>query len=141
MKRTLLVAALAAITSLTLAQSPGSPPHRGSHGGPHGGPPPIERLAQDLSLTADQQPRVQAIFEAQHSRMEAERANSQASGMRPSREEMHARMEQRDAELRAQLATVLTPEQLVKFDSLRKRQHRMGPPPVEAAPVAGVKEE
>ncbi len=128
MKRPIMFAALAAATSLALAQSPSGP----TSGGPRGGPPPIERLAQDLSLTPGQQTAVKAIFDSEHAKRDAERAQWEASGTRPSREQMHAHMEMKDAELRAQLATVLTPEQLAKFDAMRKRQLRMGPPPGES---------
>ena len=128
MKRSMSFAALAAVTSLALAQSPSSP----APGGPRGGPPQIERLAQDLSLTPEQQTAIKAICDSEHAKREAERAQWEASGTRPTREQLHAQMEMKDAQLRAQLATVLTPEQLTKFDGMRKRQRRMGPPPGEA---------
>ena len=92
------------------------------------GGPPIERLAQDLGLDATQQAQVKQILDAQHTKMDAERAQYEASGTRPSREEMHAKHEQMDAELDQQLSTVLTAEQLAKFKELR-RHRPMGPPP------------
>ncbi|HTU68648.1 MAG TPA: hypothetical protein VMF52_22095 [Steroidobacteraceae bacterium] len=125
MKRpALFLATLAlAITSSAWADAPKGPPP----GGPRGGPP-IERLAQDLGLDANQTTQVKAILDAQHAKMDAERAQFESSGTRPSREEMHAKHEQMDAELDTQLAGVLTPEQLAKFKEMRK--HRpMGPPP------------
>lgn len=98
-------------------------------GGPGRGGPPIERLAQDLGLDATQTAQVKQILEAQHAKMEADRAQFEASGTRPSREEMHAKHQQMDAELDQQLSTVLTPEQLAKFKEMRARRHPMGPPP------------
>jgi Spy/CpxP family protein refolding chaperone len=118
----LLLAALAA-SSLALADQPAGPPP----GGPRGGPP-IERLAQDLGLDTNQATQVKAILDAQRAKMDAERAQLEASGARPSREEMHAKHEQMDADLRQQLSAVLTPEQLTKFEQMRKRRP-MGPPP------------
>ena len=121
MKRTVLFLALAA-SSFALANPPGPPPGM-SRGGP-----PIERLTQDLGLDANQAAQVKTIFEQQRAKMEAERAQFESSGTRPTREEMHARHEQANAELRAQLANVLTAEQLAKFDALPKRQPPGGPP-------------
>src|SRR5262245_38721096 len=125
MKRpTFLLAALVAST-FALADSPAGPPP----GGPrHGGGPPIERLVQDLGLDAGQAAQVKAILDAQHTKMETERAQFEASGTRPSREEMQAKHQQMDAELKQQLSTVLTPEQLAKFEQIRPRRP-MGPPP------------
>src|SRR5262245_54777093 len=116
MKRPLLMLAALAACSPAFADPPPGPPPGLSRGGP-----PVERLAKDLNLDAAQTAQVQAIFEAQHAKMEAERAQFESSGQRPSREDMQARHEQMNAELRAQLANVLTAEQLAKFDALPKR--------------------
>jgi Spy/CpxP family protein refolding chaperone len=120
---TFFLAALA-MTSLALADQAASPSSRPLRG------PGIERLAQDLGLDETQQAQVKQILEAQHAKMESERAQLEASGTHPSREEMQAKHEQADAELDQQLATVLTPEQLAKFAEIRKQHHR-GPPPGE----------
>lgn len=123
MKRPAFLLAALAAGSLAFAEPPAGPPH-----GMHVGGPPIERLSQDLGLDANQATQVKAIFEQQHAKMEAERAQFESSGTRPSREDMQARHEQANAELRAQLANVLTAEQLAKFDALPKRQRPGGPP-------------
>ncbi len=120
---TFLLAALAAGT-LAWADQPSGPPP----GGPSRGGPPIERLAQDLGLDSSQTAQLKAILDAQRARMDSERAQIEASGTRPSREEMQAKHERMDAELKQQLATVLTPEQLAKFEQMRPRRP-MGPPP------------
>jgi Spy/CpxP family protein refolding chaperone len=130
MKRPLLLLAALAVCATALAEPPQGPPPGGRGG------PPIERLAKDLGLDAAQTTQVQAIFEQQHARMEAERAQFESSGTRPSREEMQAHHEQANADLRAQLATVLTPEQLAKFDALPKRQRPGGPPGGRQEPPA-----
>jgi len=112
-------------TNMALADPPaGAPP-----GGPPRGPP-IERIAKDLNLDANQQTEVKRILEAQRARMDAERQQFEASGTRPSREEMQAKHEQMDAELHQQLSGVLTSDQLTKFEEMRKHQ-RHGPPPGE----------
>ena len=132
-KFTLILATLAASASVVFAQTPagGAPDGRPGFGHGRGGSP-VEHLTKELSLTDAQAAQVKQIFETQRSMMDAERAQYDASGTRPSREEMHARHEQRDAELRQQLAGVLTPEQLTKFDEMRKHRPQ-GPPPGEPA--------
>jgi Spy/CpxP family protein refolding chaperone len=101
---------------------------------PPPGPPPgmrgpgIERLTKDLSLNESQQAEVKRIFDAQRTKMDAQRQQFEASGTRPTHEEMRAHHEQADADLHQQLAAVLSAEQLAKFDELRKRQRPGGPP-------------
>ncbi len=125
MKRpTLLIAALAAASVAAFADQPAGPPPGGAPRGP-----PIERIAQDLNLDAAQAAEVKRILESQHAKMDAERQQFEASGTRPSREEMHAKHEQMDAELHQQLSAVLTAEQLTKFEQMRKRREPPGPPP------------
>ena len=120
---TLLLAALA-VTGLAHADPPQGP----TTGGPGRRGPPIERLTQDLGLDASQAAQVKQILDAQHAKMDAERAQFEASGTRLSREEMHAKHEQMDAELDQQLSAILTPEQLAKFKEIR-RHRAMGTPP------------
>jgi Spy/CpxP family protein refolding chaperone len=123
MKRlSLILAALAASSSLALADSPPGPPP-GMRG------PPIERLAADLGLDENQKAQVKEILEAQHTRMDTERQQFEASGTRPTREEMKARHDAMDAELREQLSGVLSAEQLKKFDEIRAQHRRHGLPP------------
>ena len=131
---TLLMAAL--VTSGPVFADPSTNGRQGPPGGPGTMAAPIERLTQDLGLDATQAAQVKQILDAQHAKMDAERAQFEASGTRPSREEMHAKHEQMDAELDQQLATVLTPEQLAKFKDMRRR-HPMGPPPGGAPPGEG----
>jgi Spy/CpxP family protein refolding chaperone len=131
MKRLTVLLALAAST-LALADEPAGPPP----GGPHRGGPPIERLAKDLGLDTSQTTEVKAILDAQRAKMDVERAQFEASGTRPTREEMQAKHQQMDAELQQQLSVVLTPEQLAKFEQLRKQRPK-GPPPEGAPPGQG----
>jgi Spy/CpxP family protein refolding chaperone len=132
MKRIAFVMATLALSGLAFADQAPGPMHQG----PDSRGAPIERLAQDLGLDATQQAQVRQILDAQHAKMDAERAQFEASGTRPSREEMQAKHEQMDAELDQQLSTVLTAEQLAKFKELRRRRP-MGPPPGGAPPGEG----
>lgn len=65
---------------------------------PHG--PRIERMTKELNLSEDQKTKVQAIFDQQKQKLKA----------------IHE-------ETRTSLQGVLTPEQMTKFDEMRK-QHR-----------------
>ncbi len=130
MKATVLVSSVLSLAAAgASAEPPDSPPtgHR----------PPIERLASDLGLDESQKGEVERILEAQHAKMLAAREEAEASGVRPSHEEMHKRREQMQQETLEQLKPVLTEEQLQKFQSLMKERRRgpHGPPPDESAPV------
>ena len=120
-----ILAVLALGASAALADPPPGPPPGGMRG------PNIEKLAKDLSLSDTQKTEVKRILDAQRSKMDAERQQFESSGTRPSREDMHARHEQADAEVHEQLASVLSAEQLARFDEIRKRQRPPGPPPGE----------
>jgi Spy/CpxP family protein refolding chaperone len=81
-------------------------------GKPHRGGPPIDEIATQLGLDEYQKTDMKRIFEAARARMEAERKASMA-------------------QVDAELANVLTAEQLAEFQKLRqeKRRDRRGPPP------------
>jgi Spy/CpxP family protein refolding chaperone len=132
MKRSTFLLAAVALTGMAFADQPSGPPP----GGPGRGGPPIERLTQDLGLDAAQAAQVKQILDSQHAKMDAERAQFEASGTRPSREEMHAKHEQMETELDQQLSAVLTPEQLAKFQEIRKHRPK-GPPPGGSPPGEG----
>jgi len=126
-----LPALLLFTAQFALAQQSGPPP------GPPRGGPPIERIAKDLNLDDNQKAEVQRILDAQREKREAARAQFQASGQRPSREEMQARMQQDEQDLLQQLSGVLNTEQLAKFKQMqeerRKHMHdgHEGPPPAQ----------
>jgi hypothetical protein len=103
-------------------------------GGPPRGGPPFERIAKDLDLDENQKPEVKRIFDELRAKREAEREKIMASGQRPTREEMKAKMEADDAALLQKLQGVLRTDQLDKWKQLQadRRAHmRMGPPPGE----------
>jgi Spy/CpxP family protein refolding chaperone len=131
MKRLALALPVALLSAqLALAQQPpGGPPPRG------GGGPRVEMLARQLGLDDAQTAEVKKILEQQRAQHETERKQFEATGQRPTPEEMRATFEQHDQELIQALSSVLTADQLTKFKALQaeRREHmRRGPPPATA---------
>ena len=129
MKRmSLALSAVLLTAQAALAQQlPPGPPPRGG--------PPLEMMARELNLNDAQKAEVKRIFDEQRARHESERKTMEASGQRPTPEEMRSLMQQRDQELTQALSSVLSPEQLTKLKALQedRRQHmRHGPPPTPA---------
>jgi Spy/CpxP family protein refolding chaperone len=127
--------ALLCVVSAAIAQSP---PHEPANGG---GGRQLERLTTLLDLTDAQKARVKTILEAEHAKMRAQFESAQASGTKPSFEQMRAAREQMRAETVQQLTPVLTPAQLKKFEVLMEEHHGQGrgphgPPPAGDAPSA-----
>ena len=112
---------------VALAQAPDPPPS--------GGPGPgfrhesaaerMDHLATLLDLTDAQKAQVQTILEEQHAKMKAQRDAVQASGQKPTFEQMKAEHEQLRAETLAKLTPVLSAAQLKKFQILMEER---GPP-------------
>lgn len=108
--RNLVVIALTLIAGTALADGP-------RHGGHRG--PDFDQLAIVLELDDYQKQEFERIVtEHRQAAMERREAH-RASGERPDRETMQAMREQMHANLRTQLETVLTAEQLEKFDALK----------------------
>ncbi|MFA6030477.1 MAG: hypothetical protein WC969_11535 [Elusimicrobiota bacterium] len=79
----------------------------------------IDHLSRELKLDAEQQEAVRAVFEARRGQAEKMRRDNEA------------RFEVIRVEVRAELAKVLRPEQLARFDELaarRERRMRRGDP-------------
>jgi len=133
MKRPTLALVVVLFTAqLALAQQPPSgPPPRG------GGGPPIEMMARQLGLDDAQKTEVKRILDEQRARHEAERKQFEATGQRPTPEEMRATFQQHEQELTQALSGVLTADQLTKFEALqaerRAHGHHRGPPPAPPA--------
>jgi len=143
--KTMLIAALAVGSLLVWspalrADGTNIPPSTPPAGAPPAGqrPPGMRGGANldQLNLTADQKPKVQAIIEAQRQKM------------RDLREDTSLTPEDRRAKIRAihddtatQMKAVLTPEQFDKWQKMSPpgglRDHRMGPPPAGNLPPAG----
>jgi hypothetical protein len=86
------------------------------------GPPAqrMDRMALLLDLDAYQKTEVEKILKAHHEKMRSEHEAARASGTRPTREEMEAKREQSQTELRTQLSGVLNEMQLKKFEALHE---------------------
>jgi Spy/CpxP family protein refolding chaperone len=130
MKRLTLALSAAFFTAqLALAQQlPPGPPPRGG--------PPLEMMAKQLGLDDTQKVQVKQILEQERAKHQTERKQYEATGQRPTPEEMKATMEQHDQELIQALSGVLTADQLTKLKALQaeRREHRhRGPPPAPPA--------
>ena len=136
MKIRILSLLLFAVFGVANAQTPGTPPPSASQPGEHR----MERLATLLDLTDTQKTQVKAILDAEHAKMRAQWQAAQASGTKPSFEQMRAAHEQIRAETLQQLTPVLTATQLKKFQVLMEEERGRGghgphgPPPAGDAP-------
>src|SRR5689334_19192538 len=119
------LAALAVLwMGAALAQQPDAPPGGGPGPGFRHETPAehLDHLATLLDLTDAQKAQVQTILEEQHAKMKAQREAAQASGQRPTFEQMKAEHEQSRQETLAKLTPVLTPAQLKKFQVLMEER-------------------
>jgi Spy/CpxP family protein refolding chaperone len=82
------------------------------------GPPPLERFVAPLALTAEQQSKLRPIFAAAQAQAAQDVKDASAEGEKPDPARMAAARKMREADFRMHLATVLTPEQLSKFENL-----------------------
>ncbi len=131
MKR-LALALPAALFTAQLAIAQQFPPGPAPRGGP-----PVEMMAKQLGLDDTQKTEVKRILDELRARRETERKQYEASGQRPTPEEMKTMRQQHDQELVQALSSVLTPDQLTKFKAIqaqRGEHMRHRPPP---APPAG----
>jgi Spy/CpxP family protein refolding chaperone len=121
------LAALAVLwMGAALAQPPAPPAGGGPGPGRHESPAErLDRLATLLDLTDAQKPQVQAILEEQHAKMKAQHDAAQASGQKPTFEQMKAEHDQLRQETTTKLTPVLTAAQLKKFQLLMEER---GPP-------------
>ncbi|GEM_PF-1237286 len=87
----------------------------------------IDKLAVLLDLDDYQKQEVDSILAAKREAAEAKREEFKASGTRPDRETMRAEHEAMRAATRDELAAVLTPSQLEKFELLMEQHRPRGP--------------
>jgi Spy/CpxP family protein refolding chaperone len=134
MKSSLVALVLLCGAGVAFAQAPPDQPP-----GPPNAAHQLDRLATLLDLTDTQKAQVKTILDAEHAKMHAQFQAAQASGTKPSFEEMRAAHEQARAATVQQLTPVLTASQLKKFQVLMEEEHgrgRHGPPPSGDAPPA-----
>src|SRR5580692_7102317 len=128
MKSSLVALVLLCGAGVALAQTPPDHPP-----GPPNAAHQLDRLATLLDLTDTQKAQVKTILDAEHAKMRAHFQAAQASGQKPSFEEMRAVQ---------QLTPVLTASQLKKFKVLMDEEHGgrgrgpHGPPPGDAPPAS-----
>jgi Spy/CpxP family protein refolding chaperone len=127
MKACLLAVALL-WAGAALAQAPDAPPG-GGPGMRHENPAArMDRLATLLDLTDAQKTQVAAVLEQEHTKAQAAREQAQASGTRPTPEQMKATHEQMEQETLAKLTPILSPTQLQKFQALMAERRGPGGP-------------
>jgi len=137
MKSGFLALVLLCGTCVALAQTPPEP-----HSGPPDGAHQLDRLTTLLDLTDTQKAQVKTILDAEHAKMRAQFQAAQASGTKPSFDEMRAARQQSRAETIQQLTPVLTASQLKKFQVLMEEEHGPrgrgphGPPSGDAPPAS-----
>ena len=112
-----------------IAQAPAAPDGGGPGPGPRHESPAqrLDNLATLLDLTDAQKTQVQAVLEAEHAKMKAAREEAQASGQKPTFEQMKATHEQVQQDTLTKLTPILTPAQLKKFQVLMAEHGPGGP--------------
>jgi protein CpxP len=124
----ILTAALAAIPALNAQPAEGqNAAHERGPGGPGGGRAQnLERLAEELGLTADQKAKLGPIMKGQMEQMQALRKDESLSQEQRREKGRTLREENQKA-----IAAILTPEQAKKFAEMRERGPRGGERPAK----------
>jgi Spy/CpxP family protein refolding chaperone len=138
MKSSLVALVLLCGAGVAFAQAPPDHP-RGAPDAAH----ELDRLTTLLDLTDTQKAQVKAILDAEHAKMHAQFQAAQASGTKPTFEEMRAARQQARADRLQALTPVLTASQLKKFQVLMEEERGPhhgrgphGPPPGDGAPAS-----
>ena len=137
MKSSLVALVLLCGAGVALAQTPPDHPP-----GPPNAAHQLDRLTTLLDLTDTQKAQVKTILDAEHAKMRAQFQAAQASGTKPTFEEMRAARQQARAATVQQLTPVLTASQLKKFQVLMEEEHGPrgrgphGPPSGDAPPAS-----
>ncbi|MFZ0278868.1 MAG: hypothetical protein WA254_19775 [Candidatus Sulfotelmatobacter sp.] len=144
LKRSLLILAAAGLISIAApvagaqdANSQQSPPMQENGGRHHGPPDPTKRTAEltkQLNLTSDQQPKVLAALQSEHSQMESLHQDSSLS-----QDDRRAKMMDIHKSTDDQIRGVLDPTQQKKWDEMQAKHeqwhnHHGGAPEGQSAP-------
>lgn len=125
MKASFLAVAVLCV-GVAMAQAPDSTGGGPGPGGRHESPAQrMDNLATLLDLTDAQKTQVQAVLEAEHAKMKALHDQAEASGQKPTFEQMKAAHEQAQQDTITKLTPILSPAQLKKFQVLMAER---GPP-------------
>lgn len=101
----------------------------GPGGGQGGGANRLNQMSKELNLTPAQTEQVKALFSSVRAQMPRP-----APGTNLSAEQRAERRKQRKALMDAGMATILTPEQKAKFDTMQQQQQppqQSSPPPIK----------
>ena len=129
MKASLFAAALLCVAGVAAAQAP-NPQKAAAREAQR-----MDRPAILLDLNDGQKAQMQTVLDEERAKMQALFQQAQASGTRPTHDQMRATHEQMKADTLQKLSTVLTESQLKKFQILeqgfggRPGFRRHGPPP------------
>jgi Spy/CpxP family protein refolding chaperone len=102
-------------------QAPPSGPGGGMRHGPMDPAQHAQMLSKKLNLTADQQTKVQSIFETEHSQMESLHQDTSLS-----QEDRHSKMMDIHKSTDAQVRTILNPTQQKKWDEMQAKRGQWG---------------
>jgi Spy/CpxP family protein refolding chaperone len=102
-------------------QAPPSGPGGGMRHGPMDPAQHAQMLGKKLNLTADQQTKVQSIFETEHTQMESLHQDTSLS-----QEDRHGKMMDIHKSTEAQVRTILNPTQQKKWDEMQARRGQWG---------------
>jgi protein CpxP len=134
-----LIAVVVLWVGAAMAQAPDAPPGNGP--GPRQTPAErMDRLATLLDLTDTQKAQVQTIFQEEFAKMKAMHEQAEASGQKPTFDQMRAARQQMQQDTLTKLTPVLSPAQLKKYQALMEERagggpggpHR-GPPPGQSS--------
>lgn len=89
--------------------------------------PDMERMAVLLDLNDTQKVEVEKILREQHERVRTLHQERRSAGAQPTREERMKVHQELKQETLGKLQSVLTPEQIKKFEVLTERPHRRQP--------------
>ena len=135
MRRTMMATMLVATLSMFLLTLVASAQPRGPK--PMSAAERTEQLKKDLDLTAVQTSKIKAIFEKQEQEMKKEFGPPPGDPLGPPMgeamgepDEMQKKMMEKQKELDAKIAVILTKEQKQKYDEIQKELRKgPGPPP------------
>lgn len=82
------------------------------------GPPPIERFVKPLDLSSEQQKKLKPIFDAARAKAAADAEGAKSRVEPADGERVGGVLSQREADFRVQLASVLTSEQMTRYDAV-----------------------
>jgi periplasmic protein CpxP/Spy len=130
-KKFLLALMAASLISIAAAgqdapanNQPAAPSAQGNEGWHHGPPDPAQRtkmLTKRLNLSADQQTKVQGIFQTEQSQMQGLREDTTLS-----RQDLRTKMMDMRKSTDAQVRAVLDPEQQKKWDEMQAKREQWG---------------